>query len=188
MNRLIPALAGVLLALGGCGVSAEDRPRAIEQPPGPFGGLASATPGLPPAGTAAEPLYFVRGNRLVAVLRRVRAAPTLPEHVQHLIAGPTAPERAAGLTGAVPGNAVLGGVTLAGNRAVVEVGDPGEGAGRSDEVLAYGQIVCTLTARTEVAAVLFVRDGGPLGVPRADGSLSTAPLTAADYAALTLPA
>ena len=32
--------------------------------------------------------------------------------------------------------------------------------------------------------MLFLKDGEPLDVPRGDGSLSTGPLTALDYAAL----
>ncbi|MDH6463718.1 hypothetical protein M2302_003915 [Micromonospora sp. A200] len=75
-------------------------------------------------------------------------------------------------------------VMLAGSQAQVAVNEAADDAGRSDEVLAYGQIVCTLTSRHEVTTVAFLRDGAPLGVPRADGSLAVQPLTRADYAPL----
>ncbi len=187
-GRLAYSSLVLVLAIAGCGISAEGRPREIEPPRGPFPDIATTAPSAPEAGAAAEPLYFVRADRLVAVIRRVRTAPTVQEQVQHLIAGPTELESAADLASALNGTIELGGVTVVGSQATIEVGDDVNGAGRSDEVLAFGQLVCTLTARPELAGVSFQRDGRPLGVPRADGSLSTGPLTAADYAALTAPA
>ncbi len=178
----------LVLAVAGCGISAEDRPREIEPPRGPFTDMATTVPSAPEAGAAAEPLYFVRADRLVAVIRRVLTAPTVEEQVQHLIAGPTEPESAEDLTSALSGSIEPVAVTVVGNQATIDIGDDIDGSGRSDEVLAFGQIVCTLTARPDVAGVSFRRDGRPLGVPRDDGSLSTGPLTAADYAALTAPA
>jgi spore germination protein GerM len=186
--RLAYSVLVLVLAVAGCGVSAEDRPREIEPPRGPFPDMATAAPTAPEAGAAAEPLYFVRADRLVAVIRRLRTAPTVQEQVQHLIAGPTGPESAADLASALNGTIEPVTVTVDGNQATIEVGDDVDGSGRSAEVLAFGQIVCTLTARPDVAGVSFRRDGRPLGVPRDDGSLSTGPLTAADYAALTAPA
>ena len=192
MSRRIRAgLTAAVVAglLAGCGVPVEGEPRTVEPPRGPFAAAGSPTPVPPPeAGTVAQPLYFVRGDRLVAVLRRVRTVPTVPEHVADLVAGPTRAEADAGLASALGGNTVIAAVRLEGTRAVVELDDPPEGGGRSDEVLAVGQVVCTLTARADVATVSFRHEGQPLGVPRSDGSLSQAPLTVADYAALVAPA
>jgi hypothetical protein len=54
---------------------------------------------------------------------------------------------------------------------------------RSDEVLAYGQMVCALTSQgADVGTVSFASGGQPLAVPRADGSLVAGALTIADYA------
>ncbi|MBM0224706.1 hypothetical protein JNW87_03160 [Micromonospora sp. ATA51] len=44
-----------------------------------------------------------------------------------------------------------------------------------------------MVARDDIDTVAFTRRGQPLGVPRADGSLSEQPLTAAEYTALTVP-
>lgn len=73
-------------------------------------------------------------------------------------------------------------------QASVQVVKPDEGTARSDEILAYGQIVCTLTGRFDVSAVSFTRDGKPLEVPRADGTLTSEPLRGSDYAGLLGPA
>ncbi len=184
---LTAAVAAVVLAA--CGVPLEEEPRTVEPPRGPFAAAGSPTPASPPqAGTVAQPLYFVRGDRLVAVLRRVQTLPGVRDHVEDLVAGPTRAEADAGLANALGGDTVIGAVRLEGSRAIVDLEDAPESGGRSDEVLALGQVVCTLTARADVATVSFWQEGQALGVPRADGSLSQAPLTVADYSGLIAPA
>jgi hypothetical protein len=77
------------------------------------------------------------------------------------------------------------GMTIINRRATVSIAMPTEQGARSDEVLAYGQIVCTLTSQgAEVGTVSFVTGSEPLAVPRADGSLADGSLTIADYAGL----
>ncbi|MEU8664244.1 hypothetical protein AB0C31_47320, partial [Actinoplanes philippinensis] len=71
--------------------------------------------------------------------------------------------------------------------AAVEIAAPEEGAGRVVEALAYGQIVCTLTSRTGIAAVTFLRNGQRLQVPDGDGAVTEEPLTASDYRVLIDP-
>ena len=181
------ALLGVV-AVAGCGISTDDQPREIEPPRGPFPAIASTVPSTPDAGVAAEPLYFVRADKLVPVIRRVRTPPTLQQQIEHLVAGPTGPERTAGLTDTLHGNLIVTGANLAAGVATIEIDDDTDGSGRRDQVLAYGQIVCTLTTRSDVTAVVFEHDNQRLGVPRADLSLTTDPLTAADYTTLTAPA
>ena len=56
-----------------------------------------------------------------------------------------------------------------------------------DEIAALGQIVCTLTRVPDITGVQSTRDGQIVKVPRADASLTTGPLTAADYQALISP-
>jgi spore germination protein GerM len=175
-------------SLGGCGVRTESKPRDFDPPPGPGPVAGTPAPSSQQAGTAAEPLYFVRTDRLVAVIRRIPIAPTLQQQMDHLLAGPTEAERRAGLSSTLAGNITVTKVRLAEGEAMIEVGDDSDQSGRIDAVLAFGQIVCTLTARLDVGTVTFQRDGQAIGVPRADGSLSTGGLTAADYTALTAPA
>uniref|UniRef100_UPI00188EF3F9 GerMN domain-containing protein n=1 Tax=Micromonospora sp. S-DT3-3-22 TaxID=2755359 RepID=UPI00188EF3F9 len=159
------------------------RPRAVEPPFGPPAApAASSAPGR-----VEQAFCLVRGGQLVRTVRQVDAAGGVDGHLRRLLAGPTRAERAVGFGTALPGAVHVLGARLVDGRAQVEVEPPGEESGRSDEVLAYGQIVCTLDSRSDVAGVSFLLRGRPLEVPRADGSLSVGPLTAADYPALTGP-
>ncbi|MGW5559599.1 GerMN domain-containing protein [Micromonospora sp. NPDC003944] len=180
-RRLVPLTLTVLLA--GCGVPTDDAPRAVPPPRGP---LSSAAPAdtTAPAGPAAETLCLIRDNRIVPVVRRVDRPPTIADQLRHLLTGPSGVERDDDLTSALPGAVNAAGATVTGTQALVAVDEPAHDGGRSDEVLAFGQIVCTLTSREDVTTVAFLRDGRPLGVPRADGSLSSRPLTRSDYAPL----
>ncbi|WP_433125440.1 GerMN domain-containing protein [Micromonospora sp. CA-240977] len=185
MNHRHLIAVGLVAVLTGCGIPTDDAPRTVQAPRGPFPTTASA--GTAPAGPAAETLCLVRDNRIIPVLRRVDRPPTIEDQLRDLLAGPTTAERDTDLTSALPGAVNAAGVTVAGTQARVAVDEPGDDAGRSDEVLAFGQIVCTLTSRSDVTTVTFFRDGKPLGVPRADGSLSEQPLSRTDYAPLITP-
>jgi spore germination protein GerM len=171
-----PAASG----LAGCGVPLDDAPRDIRVP-----GEANASGGPSPgvAGSTVRRLYLVRDGRLVRVPRRVPAPRTPREQLDDLLAGPTAEESDEGLTSALTTMTVTD-LQLVDRRATIVLGDPSELGVRSDEVLAFGQIVCTLTSLPDVGTVSFVADGRPLRVPRADGSLTDSPLTIADYSAL----
>ncbi|GAA0805659.1 GerMN domain-containing protein [Spirilliplanes yamanashiensis] len=176
--------AGVLaaaLSAGGCGVPLDDGPRPVEGGPDLY---RSGPPASGAPGPVAERLCLVRDGRLVRVLRRVEAAPSEQELLRDLLAGPTAAEVADGLSSALTGTTTTATVALAGGRATVEVGGRSAAGARSDEVLAFGQIVCTLGTRPEVGTVSFTAGGEPLRVPRSDGSLAEGPLTVADYADL----
>lgn len=185
MNRRYLLAVGLVALLSGCGIPTDDAPRAVQPPRGPFPTPAPAV--TAPVGPATETLCLVRENRIVPVLRRVDRVPTIEDHLRHLLAGPTEAERDTDLTSALPGAVNAAGATVTGTQARVAVDEPGDDAGRSDEVLAFGQIVCTLTSREDVTSVSFLRDGRPLGVPRADGSLSEQPLSRTDYAPLITP-
>lgn len=179
-----PAIALILAVLTGCGIPAENSPRQIEPPGGSSGSTAPTAPISAPAGSVVERLCLVKDDKLVSVERRTRSEPTVDAQLQHLAAGPTEAESDDGLTSALTGTSVVAGVELVGSEATVEVGNSLDGPSRSDDVLAYGQIVCTLDARSDVSGVSFIQHGQRLGIPRADGSLSEGPLTMADYATL----
>lgn len=177
-SAAVAVLAGLLT---GCGIPADDAPRVLHSPRSDYG---SSSPAPDAFGPGTERLYLVRDGKLVRTLRRVAVARTPQQVVQDLLAGPTWAEQQDSRTSALSTMSV-GATTLAQRRARAEIGaEPAQGA-RSDEVLADGQIVCSLTSQgADVGTVSFIRDGQPLAVPRSDGSLSTGPLTIADYAAL----
>ncbi|MDW5329690.1 GerMN domain-containing protein [Plantactinospora sp. KLBMP9567] len=180
----LPLLLAAVVA--GCGVPAEDTAREVDPPDGVSHAWATQTPLDPAPGVGAIParLYLVRDGELVAVTRHVDTQPSVDELVDALLAGPTDAEQRDGLTSALLGNDIVVGVQFSGGRATVELTDTLDETGRSDQILAFAQIVCTLAARPGVTAVSFTRAGQPVGVPRADGSLSESPATAADYASL----
>jgi len=113
----------------------------------------------------------------------VAAEPTVQQLVGDLLAGPTPDERSDGVTSALRPTDVAG-VQVSDGRATVELTEMLDGSGRTDQMLAFAQLVCTLTAKHGITSVAFTHAGQPIGVPRADGSLSHAPATAADYAGL----
>lgn len=174
------ALAGLLgLALQGCGVPDEDEPRPIE--PSLVIGSPSQAAGNS-AGAIVERLYLVRDEQLVAVERLVGSTADVAALLGDLIAGPTEAERDEGLSSALTGTDLIAGIRVVDGTA--EVTFRPQSGGRTDDILAIGQIVCTLDARTDVDTVQFLLDGQVLNVPRADGSLTALPLTVADYRTL----
>jgi hypothetical protein len=187
VRRRLAGLAALvtLAAVTGCGVPVDAEPRAVDPPNGAHPALSRAAPNRP--GAVSERLCLVRDELLSAVTRSMQQPASLDTHLQLLLDGPTEAERGAGFTSALTGTTPVRKVSQARGVVTVDIGDRPEDTGRSDEVLGFGQIVCTLTTRPNVAAVAFTHDGRPLGVPRADGSLSPGPLTAADYADLLTP-
>lgn len=132
-------------------------------------------------------LCLVRDGRLVQTVRRVESVPTAQRQVDHLVAGPTAAEREMGLVTALAGVSLAVELANDASLARVEVTDAGEGSARTDEMIAYAQVVCTLTAREDVSSIVFTRGNERLEVPRADGSLSRGPLYSSDFSSLIGP-
>ncbi|GAB7037001.1 hypothetical protein JCM9533A_08480 [Catenuloplanes niger JCM 9533] len=175
MPRVLPLVCALVLA--GCGIPLDDVPREPDNPRPYRSGTATA----PGVGSAVERLCLVKDDRITRVQRRLPTARTAPEQLADLFGGPNAAEQADGYTSALTGALPAPRLTLDGAAAVVEIGDWTAHGIRSDEVLAFGQIVCTLTSRPEIGTVEFTSGGRPLTVPRADLSLSDGPLTLVDY-------
>jgi hypothetical protein len=185
--RPIAAVVVLCLAFAGCGVSAQDEPHEVPLPRRPLTDSSSAAASADPAGQAAQVLCLVHDGRLTQTVRRADAYLPPQRQLDSLTAGPTASEQAQGLSSALAGLSVALTTPPADTAVTVEVTEADEGAARSDEILAYGQIVCTLTSRADISSVAFTRDGQPLQVPRGDGTLSERPLRAEDYQDLIGP-
>jgi spore germination protein GerM len=181
--RSLTVLCVSVVLVTGCGVAAQDEPHTVTLPRRPLDTTSSA-PATEPAGGVAQVLCLVRDNLLVQTVRRVDATLDPQRQLDQLVAGPTPAEQTHGLATALATTALTVRLPAGATIADVEVGEAGEGAARSDEVLAFGQIVCTVTSRADIAAVTFSRDGQPLQVPRGDLILSGDPLRAADYRSL----
>ncbi|MDG4787832.1 GerMN domain-containing protein [Micromonospora sp. WMMD1102] len=181
-SRVTVTVVTVLVALAGCGVRPEAVPRPVE--PSASRLPPVTVPAASPNGEVGERLYYVRDDRLVVVTRQVPTPSAPAALLTTLLTGPSEQERDAGLGTALTGVDPTTTVRLTGDTATVHVGDRLAEAGRTDEVLAFGQIVCTVVGHPAVNQVTFRHDSEPLGIPRADGSLSQAPLTCHDFGSL----
>lgn len=178
-------------ALSGCGIPPQEEPTIIEPSAVPFG-LAEPRPRTPALSDARELspafVYFVTGDRLTGVFRslqggdvrgRVRAV------LRALADGPTVAERRAGLSSAVPPGLRLRLTGLNDDTVTIDLsGDTGPSAEESP--LTAAQLVLSLTSLTDVERVSLTREHQPIDAPLVDGSLTSAPLTAADYRPLEL--
>ncbi|WP_329001019.1 GerMN domain-containing protein [Kribbella sp. NBC_00709] len=189
MRAVLVALAVILLA--GCGIPVQRQPAPIDpaavpsrlQGTGsPTSGPASATPGKP-----AIQVVFARKDRLVTFVRDAPSpAPTdrLQTVISALLAGPSTTEQADGVTSALPPELTLTVAGVQGKRVDLELSGETDGRSATENVLAVGQIVLSVTALSTIDEVTFSRNGQPVEALLADGALTTEPLTAADYAAL----
>jgi spore germination protein GerM len=134
-------------------------------------------------------VWFTRGGGLVAV-RRTHTPTRLvaTTAMDALLAGPTADERAAGLTSAVPTGTRLLGIAIHNGVATVDLTPEYQaGAGSRSMQTRLGQVVYTLTQFPTVQKVRFNLNGSPVNVFSSEGIVLDHPVGRADYANL-LPA
>ena len=184
--RLGLLLVALLAGLAACGVPAEEGPRVIAPTADNALPTAAPTP-LGPAGGAEVTFCLTRDEQLVEVTRRVTRVPDVGDSIEDLLAGPTEEESALGLGTALGGAPVVTDVRLDDSVAVLTLRSDAREGSRTDDVLALGQVVCTLTARKDVTGVAFEQDGERVAVPRGDGSLTREPLRIGDFEVLRPP-
>ena len=116
------------------------------------------------AGRGTAPVYFLRGEKLGAASRDVHGGAgvgALTNVARDLVAGPTAAERAAGLTSAIPTGTTVNRVTVSPSRvATIDLSarfTSGGGSLSMQERVA--QVVFTLTGRPGIDSVSFSIDG-----------------------------
>lgn len=136
-------------------------------------------------GTALLPLrvWFVRDDRLVGVDHLVEAPLTAPAAVAELTRGPSDDE-AASLRSAIPDAQVIVESNVVDGTATVDLADDFNQIPPADQVLAIGQLVLTLTGLDDVDRVRFRLNEVDIAVPLPDGTTTTAPVDADDFAAL----
>jgi hypothetical protein len=184
-----PAALFVLLAavvLAGCG---SQHAVSLGKPG------ATATTATAPEQTGSKPdqlslqVWFTRDNGLVAV-RRTHPPTQLvaTAAMKALLAGPTAAERSAGLTSAVPDRTRLLGIAIRDGLATVDLtSEYQSGGGALSMQTRLGQVVYTLTQFPTVQKVRFRLDGSPVNVFSSEGIVLDHPVGRSDYADL-LPA
>jgi hypothetical protein len=187
--RLLLGVAGLLVvaSLIGCGSE-----KAVS--------LGHAPSESTPAGTtgsgATEPnpspvrlqVWFARGEQLVSEQRTHAATPRVATAaVEALLAGPTAAERASGITTAIPEGTRLLGISIKDRVATVDLtSEYQSGGGSLSMQVRLGQIVYTLTQFPTVETVRFALDGTPVNVFSGQGIVLDHPVGRADYKDLLL--
>ena len=185
------AVLTLVAALGACGVSTDDTPRALQRDDVPFDLLVPATTSASSttlvAVTTEVPIYLVGPERLVVVRRLVESPPSLFRAIESLLAGPTADEAAAGLRTAITNQTRLLSVRVQSGVATLDLSGEFAAIGGQELILAVAQLVYTATATQGVLGVRLSLDGEPVEIPRRDGTLTKDALGPADYGGLGPP-
>jgi spore germination protein GerM len=186
VTHLAGVTAVVAVMLSSCGVPDDGDLQVIDREAVPFGLLdeQGGNPGADEGGVTVD-LHLVTGDppALVPVSRRI-GEPTLDRVLAALADLPTTGEEALGLRNPVSDGDVLADVSLEGGIATVDLTEDFSSLSGTDELLAIGQVVLTLTARPGVGRVAFTLDGERVEVPRGDGSLTSGSVSRDTYAGL----
>jgi germination protein M len=148
----------------------------------------SSAPSPSPSTTAAPTnlsLYFLRGEELGVAARRVpQTTKPATAAMEALLAGPTAAEKAAGLTSAVPSGSRLLGLSIDGTTARVDLSARFAAGGGSLSMQArVAQVVYTLSQFPTIKAVDFMLDGSLVETLGGEGLILDAGQTRADWRA-----
>jgi N-acetylneuraminic acid mutarotase len=186
--KLLLGLAGLAVVAGLLGCGSE---KAVSL--GPARGDSTATgtgqsPTEPNPSPVSLQVWFARGEQLVSEERTHATTPRVATAaVEALLAGPTAAERAAGLTTAIPAGTRLLGISINDRVATVDLTSEFQSGGGSLSMqVRLGQVVYTLTQFPTVARVRFALDGTPVNVFSGQGIVLDHPVGRADYKGLFL--
>jgi spore germination protein GerM len=186
--RAAVALLAVASTLAGCGVPTDSSPQDVASDD-----LPAALRNVPATSTTVEPgprdlaiVYWIRGEKLVRSVAPVTEPATVRSVLDVLQQGPVPGQAKAGDRSALDGTSLIRRVSIAGRMAVIDLAPSFANLLPSDQVLALAQLVLTATERPEISDVRLTVGGEVTQLPRADGSLTTAPLEAADYRALVV--
>lgn len=171
-----------------CGVPPEDSPRQIAGRRLPESlrpeSVADSVPG--PA-LEAVIVWLVRDGHLVAVTHEVEAPATAASAVAVLAAAPTVAEQRQSLRSAIPDAQVIVSVGVSAGTATLQLADSFDQILTTDQVLAIGQLVLTLTDLRGVGQVRFELDKAEIAVPLPDGRSTDSAVSADDYRTLIGP-
>jgi len=186
------AVAALGLVMFGCGIPTGGQPRTIAASDVPYG-LASPVPG-PTTVPTVEPLvdpsqiFLVdAGDRLVPRGRDVDGdsrAERLEALLAALASGPTSAERDEQLSTALPPDVRLRVGENSEGIVTIDLDGAAEAPSGLASRRAVAQIVLSATSVPGVDAVRLTLAGQPVEAPLPSGELTSAPLTAADYAGL----
>ncbi len=179
-------LGALALLLASCGVPGQDQPTKLENDRVRVAPPSTTTTLAPGVHAQAVQLCFIAGDRIVVSSTNV-ATPASVADVLDSLADVSRTALPAGTRSAINGPGVVAkGVTRHGV-ANVDLGAKFLEILPADQILAIAQIVCTLTGLPGIGQVRFTQQGHATEVPRADSSLTDAPVSRDDYRALLAP-
>jgi spore germination protein GerM len=154
----------------------------------PRTGAAAAPHESQPLSSVPIVFWLDEADRLAPAAARTSCTHSPATQVEQLLAelaaGPSDETRASGKGTAIAPQSGLELMRIDDGTAVVEV-DLGSETSADRLPLAIGQVVLTVTSARGVEAVSLISDDEPVQVPLPGGALTSAPVTAADYATLT---
>jgi len=153
--------------------------------PGPTAGAAPSTT-QPPVSTSGVSVYLLRGEDVQPVSRPATGTGVAATAVRALLAGPTAAERAGGLTSTIPGGTSLRGLTIRDGLATVDLsGHFDDGGGSFSMTARVAQLVFTLTRFPTVDRVILMLDGRRVTALGGEGVDLSDPVGRDDYERLS---
>lgn len=193
---LLAALIAACTGLTGCGLPHPGTVEKIDDAKVPYHLLDDGPVGSPTKtrrvhASQTEPrVYWVARSALAAAATDQSCAGDTYTVIQKLLrtlaAGPTATERATGLTTALTPDSGVALLELSGRTAVVEL-QPSTPLPPDRLPQAIGQVVLTVTSAPGVGRVVLRNDGQRLQVPLPGGALTASPVSAQDYDSLVRP-
>jgi len=190
-RALLLGLVAVLGAVGlsACGGGNDDRATTDVETPDSTAATAPPTTPATPATVAPDAagvtlnVFFTRNDLVGVGHRRIASTPSVARAAtQLLLAGPTAEERSAGLSSAIPTGTRLLGVDLADGVLTVDVSNEFvAGADAPTMRRRLAQLVFTLTQFPTVQSVRVRIDGAPTTTFGTSGVTMPGPLTRADF-------
>lgn len=192
-NRVLAGVLAVVVAaaaatLVGCGVPAGDRVETIapEQLPQ---GLRPTDSTISAAPVDQEPIdvWLVRDELLVASRHRVDPPVDPQKALDELLRGPTEAEQNRSLRSAIPDASAVLSAVVQGGVVTVALAPEFSDIPASDQLLAVGQIVLTLTDLRGVGRVRFVVEEAQIAVPLPSGESSDQSVSRDDYLTLAEP-
>jgi len=177
-------VALLFFAIAACGrtsqpveIPADDLPFAVTRTDSPIDTAAAGR---------SYAVYFVRAEKLAEHSREFGTGTrSVASLLRLLLEGPSAEERAGGISTQIPREVRLLGVVIGDGAARVDLsGEFQEPAPPVGIALRVAQVVWTLTALPDVQSVSFSIDGEPVAVTTDDLAAVERPVTRADYAKL----
>jgi spore germination protein GerM len=180
-------LAGIAVAsVTGCGFPSQNVAQPVPEDDLPVGLRAGSVPqSTVPAETEPATVWLVDGEALVAARQGVAAPAAVGSVTAALLAGPNESHRERGFRSALPDPAVVVDAELARGVATVELAPSFLEISPSDQLLAVGQLVLTLTDLPGVGGVQFILDDSPIAVPIPTGETIDEPVFREQFLELT---